>query len=91
MKLLNNSAYELAEYGITVNAIAVGLTRLGMNEYLALHPNSKWIEREKGIPLGRTGQGKDIGNTVAFLTDEQNDWITGQVITVDGGHLLKTF
>ena len=85
------AAYELAGYGITVNAIAVGLTGLGMNKHLALHSDDKWREREEKIPLGRTGQGKDIGNTVVFLADEENDWITGQVITVDGGHLLKTF
>lgn len=85
------AAYELADYGITVNSIAVGLTGLGMNEHLALHSDDKWREREEKIPLGRTGQGKDIGNTVVFLADEENDWITGQVITVDGGHLLKTF
>lgn len=85
------AAYELSEYGITVNAIAVGLTGLGMNEKLAMNPDSKWIERENKIPLGRTGQGKDIGQAVAFLSDINNDWITGQIITVDGGHLLLTF
>lgn len=85
------AAYELATYGITVNAIAVGLTGLGMNEHLELESDTKWKERGKKIPLGRMGQGKDIGNTVAFLADEESDWITGQIITVDGGHLLRTF
>lgn len=85
------AAYELSEYGITVNAIAVGLTGLGMNEKNTVNPDIKWLKRIDKIPLKRLGNASDIGNVALFLANKKNGWITGQIINVDGGHQLVTF
>ena len=42
----------------------------------------------KQIPLGRLGQPEDIANAVAFLADERASFMTGQVLTADGGFIL---
>ena len=42
-------------------------------------------ELKKQIPLGRAGQVQDIANAVAFLASPETDYITGQILSVDGG------
>ena len=80
--LTKTMARELASRGITCNAIAPGFVDTEMTEVLS---DSVKEVACKQIPLGRLGQAKDIAQMAAFLADETGDYITGQVISVDGG------
>ncbi|WP_338032961.1 MULTISPECIES: 3-oxoacyl-[acyl-carrier-protein] reductase [Clostridium] len=75
-------AKEIATRGITVNAIAPGFISTDMTDVLS---DKVKEEIKKNIPLRRIGEGKDIANTVAFLASDMGAYITGQVISVDGG------
>ncbi|MCD7763805.1 MAG: 3-oxoacyl-[acyl-carrier-protein] reductase [Lachnospiraceae bacterium] len=75
-------AKELASRGITVNAVAPGYIDTDMTA--ALNDAQKDAIRSQ-IPLGRIGQPQDIAETVAFLASDKAAYITGQVISVDGG------
>lgn len=80
--LTKTMARELASRGITVNAVAPGFVETKMTEVL----DAKIKEAAcRQIPLGKFGQTKDIAEMVAFLASEKADYITGQVISVDGG------
>ncbi|CAG7839040.1 3-ketoacyl-ACP reductase [Clostridium novyi B str. ATCC 27606] len=75
-------AKEIASRGITVNAVAPGFIATDMTGVLS----DKVKENIKNnIPLKRVGDAKDIANTVAFLSSNMASYITGQVISVDGG------
>ncbi|MCX6763937.1 MAG: SDR family NAD(P)-dependent oxidoreductase [Candidatus Moranbacteria bacterium] len=78
-------ALELAPKKITVNAVAPGAIDT---------PGAKSTEEAQKqtislIPLARMGQPADIANTVVFLASEKSDYITGQIIVVDGGWTLR--
>ncbi len=75
-------ARELASRQITVNAIAPGFIETDMTEILS---DSVKEEAVKQIPLGGLGKPEDIANLAVFLASEQANYITGQVIHVDGG------
>lgn len=75
-------AKELASRGIRVNAIAPGFIETDMTSILKEGIKDAMI---KNIPLCSFGKPKDIANLVAFLASEESDYITGQVIKVDGG------
>ena len=80
--LTKSAAKELASRGITVNAVAPGFIETDMTSVLS----EKVIEETmKQIPLGRLGSAEDIAETVAFLASDAAAYITGQVISVDGG------
>ena len=80
--LTKTVARELASRGITVNAVAPGFDHTEMTEVLSSQVKEAAVAQ---IPLGRFGETQDIANTVAFLASEKADYITGQVICVDGG------
>ena len=75
-------ARELGSRGITVNAIAPGFVDTEMTEVLG---DSVKEAACRQIILGRFGKPEDIANTAVFLASEKADYITGQVISVDGG------
>jgi 3-oxoacyl-[acyl-carrier protein] reductase len=75
-------AKELGGKGITANAIAPGFIRTEMTDQL---PEEKQKAYEAQIPRKRFGTGKDVAAAVCFLASEQADYITGQVLAVDGG------
>ena len=75
-------AKEYAGDGITVNAVAPGLITTKMVEAI---PKSIVNEMLKQIPIGRLGVPEDIANLIAFLVSNKADYITGQVINVNGG------
>ncbi len=75
-------AKELAPYGIRVNAVAPGF--IG-TEMLNAIPDEKKEEYLKVIPQHKLGSTEDIANLVSFLASDQSSYITGQVITIDGG------
>ena len=76
-------ALEAAPHGITVNAVAPGPVDTG-----EASQDSEFRESvTRDIPLGRWGQPEDIANAILFFCSRQADWITGQVMKVDGGHM----
>jgi 3-oxoacyl-[acyl-carrier protein] reductase len=75
-------AKELGGKGITANAIAPGFIRTEMTDQL---PEEKQKAYEAQIPRKRFGTGKDVAAAVCFLASVQADYITGQVLAVDGG------
>jgi 3-oxoacyl-[acyl-carrier protein] reductase len=78
-------ARELAERGITVNAVAPGFIATEMTGAL---PESVQQELKARIPLGRIGQPEEVAGIVSFLASSQAGYITGQVVRVDGGMLM---
>lgn len=75
-------AKELAPRGITVNAVAPGFIETEMMNSI---PEDKKAEYIKAIPMGKFGSAADVANTVAALCSEAFDYVTGQVIVLDGG------
>ena len=83
--LTKTMARELAPRNITVNAIAPGFIDTDMTRVLDDKIRDKLIEQ---IPLARLGLPVDIAHSVAFLVSGQSNYITGQVINVNGGMLM---
>ena len=79
------AAMELAEYGINVNAVAPGFVETQMTENL---PEKAREGLSDLVPLGRTAQPEDIARAVVFLVSSDADYITGQVLNVDGGMVM---
>lgn len=75
-------ALELGKYGVLVNAIAPGLIDTPLTQKLPQDVQEQLIEAQ---PTKSMGKPEDIANTVAFLCNEQTQFITGQTIYVDGG------
>ena len=80
--LTKTMARELGSRGITVNAIAPGFVDTEMTGVLSEEIRENAC---KQIILGRFGKPEDIANTAVFLASDKADYITGQVISVDGG------
>jgi 3-oxoacyl-[acyl-carrier protein] reductase len=78
------AAAELAPYRITVNAFAPGIIATEMTREMIEERGS---EQVKQIPLGRFGTPEDTASLVRFLCSPAADYITGEVIGVDGGML----
>ncbi len=78
-------AKELASRNITVNAIAPGFIETRMTEKLPDEIKQMYF---KLIPLGRFGKPEDVSNLALFLCSDQADYITGQVIAIDGGMVM---
>lgn len=78
-------AAELGPQGIRVNAICPGI--IDTSRLDDLGRGEAWSELLRAhVSLGRAGTGEDIANLVAFLCSDQGAWITGQHISIDGGH-----
>lgn len=75
-------AKELASRNITVNCIAPGFIDTHMTQAMS---EEKMSEAAKHIPLGRIGKPEEIAASVLFLASHMADYITGQVLVVDGG------
>jgi 3-oxoacyl-[acyl-carrier protein] reductase len=83
--LTKSIAKEVGSRGITANVVAPGFIKSDMTDVL----NDKVKEGMLGlIPLGRLGEVEDIAKTVVFLASEGGNYITGQVINVDGGMVM---
>ena len=75
-------AREVASRGITVNAVAPGFIRTDMTDVLSDAVKEGIL---RSIPLGKLGEAEDVANTVLFLASYEAAYITGQVLSVDGG------
>jgi 3-oxoacyl-[acyl-carrier protein] reductase len=80
-------ARELAPRGITVNAVAPGFIQTAMTDRIPEDIKKKMLEQ---IPLARLGRPEDVAAAVLFLVSGAADYITGQVINVNGGMLMNT-
>ncbi|MCR5349735.1 MAG: 3-oxoacyl-ACP reductase FabG [Acholeplasmatales bacterium] len=75
-------AKELAGYGIRVNAVAPGFIETEMLNHI---PEDKKEEYLKVIPMHKLGNAEDVANVVSFLASDESKYITGEIITLDGG------
>ncbi|MBS5986720.1 3-oxoacyl-[acyl-carrier-protein] reductase [Clostridium sp.] len=78
-------AKEIGSRGITVNAVAPGFIETDMTNVLG---DKFKEEAKKSIPLKRLGKAEDVAEVVAFLASDSANYITGQVIHVDGGMVM---
>lgn len=76
-------AIEWAPLGITVNAVAPG--PVATEQLRAVYSEEMYADRSRSIPLNRLGEPDEIAETIAFLASPGAGYITGQVITIDGG------
>uniref|UniRef100_A0A914X4Z3 SDR family oxidoreductase n=1 Tax=Plectus sambesii TaxID=2011161 RepID=A0A914X4Z3_9BILA len=95
--LTRTLALELAKVKIRVNAVQPGAihTPMLIEGYRALYSSpdvnlEEYIAKDaENIPAGRQGNGKDIANAVLFLANEENSFVTGESLVVDGGFLAR--
>ncbi|MCL2098590.1 MAG: 3-oxoacyl-[acyl-carrier-protein] reductase [Bacteroidales bacterium] len=80
--LAKSVAKELGSRGIRANAIAPGFIVTEMTHQLSEEVREKWLET---IPLRRGGTPEDVANAALFLASDLSAYVSGQVITVDGG------
>ena len=81
--LSQSLAVALGKYNITVGVVAPGFVETDMTGYLK--EGEQADKYKAGIPLGRFGSTEDIANATLFLASELSAYITGQVLSVDGG------
>ena len=83
--LTKTLARELASRGITVNAVAPGLIETDMTTVLSEEIRQAILQK---VPMGKLGEPDDIAGAVAYLASPEAKYITGQVLTVDGGMVM---
>ena len=82
--LTKSAALEVASTGVRVNAVAPGPTDTGMLDRFTGTPENK-AALIASVPIGRIGKPDDIANAVLFLATDASSFVTGQILTVDGG------
>lgn len=89
-QLVRVAADELGAFGIRVNAVRPGLTRTPTTQgAFASRPMLDAFLASQ--PIGRPGEADDIAQAVRYLLGPESAWVTGQLLTVDGGHTLRAF
>jgi NAD(P)-dependent dehydrogenase (short-subunit alcohol dehydrogenase family) len=89
-QLVRVAADELGEQGIRVNAVRPGLTRTAGTA--GMFSNDEILGRFlAGQPINRHGEPPDIAAAIRYLAGPESSWVTGQHLTVDGGHTLRSF
>ena len=83
--LTKSAARELAARNITVNAVAPGFITTDMTESLPEEAKTAMMAQ---IPLSRFGAPEDVAKVVNFLASSDSDYMTGQVLCVDGGMVM---
>jgi len=75
-------AREYAGKGITSNVVAPGFIETDMTSVINENVRSAMLQQ---IPAGRVGRPEDVAKAVCFFTSEESDYLTGQILAVDGG------
>src|SRR5690606_36002205 len=83
--LSRSAAVEFGPLGINVNIISPGPTQTGDPGWITPEMEQQMAQR---IPLGRPGRPEDLADVIVFLASHQARWITGQLIRVNGGHMM---
>lgn len=83
--LTKSAARELGARGVRVNAVAPGFIKSKMTDVLTDDVKNRMLSV---IPMGKFGEVEDVANAVAFLASDAAAYITGQVISVNGGMLM---
>ena len=90
LAMTKSLAFEWADHGIRLNAIAPGpFPTKGAWDRLFPEELSKKFSFEKRIPLQRVGDHQELANLAAYLVSDFSSYITGEVITLDGGEVLS--
>lgn len=95
--LIKSVAQEVGRSGVTLNVVSPGATNTELRQereanLLSQMGEEKYARRQKAVvkmyPLGRIGEPEDIGAAIAFLASDEASWITGQVLSVNGGFAM---
>ena len=98
INLTKVAAARVAQYGITVNAVAPGIVNTALNwkldeeigqKHLGMAPGKHFESRWAPVPLGRAGEPEDVANAVAFLAHPDSSYVTGETIVVAGGLVMR--
>lgn len=89
-QLVRIAADELGAHGVRVNAVRPGLTATDSTSRMVADDAllARFLEQQ---PIKRVGQPLDIGSAIRWLAGPESSWVTGQIVTVDGGHTLRRF
>ena len=84
LSMTRTLAAEWGKYGVTVNVLAPGWFKTAQNA--VLYENKDWVNYiTSRIPLNRVGQPNDLDGAVVFLASDASEYITGQMLLIDGG------
>ena len=89
-QLVRIAADELGELGVRVNSVQPGLTHTAATEGMFRSPAmlAAFLAEQ---PLARHGEPDDIARAVRYFAGPESSWVTGQLLTVDGGNTLRSF
>ena len=89
-QLVRVAANELGELGVRVNSVQPGMTRTPGTARAFDNPEmmAAFLAEQ---PIGRHGEVEDIAQAVRYFAGPESSWVTGQLLTVDGGNTLRSF
>jgi NAD(P)-dependent dehydrogenase (short-subunit alcohol dehydrogenase family) len=89
-QLVRVAADELGDVGVRVNGVRPGLTATDSTARMVGNPElvARFLEQQ---PIKRTGRPDDIAAAIRYLAGPESSWVTGQILSVDGGHTLRRF